>query len=148
MGHANWAVSGKLTSKGQITLPKIVRTQLGIKEGDLISFTIEKNDRVYLEKINRRLLCPACQGRSLKNDEQEVSCVICGDKGLLYQSHEGDWLLLATDIAKHFNLQLNLQKTENQYCLYFDGIDKHPQKEPIMRCKQLIESQLNQYLTI
>lgn len=148
MNRANWMVSGKLTSKGQITLPKIVRTQLGIKEGDLIAFTIEKNNRVYLEKINRGLLCPACQGHSLKNGERKVRCMICGDRGLLYQSNEGDWLLLATDIAKYFNLQLNLQKTDNQYHLHFDGIDGHAQKESIIRCKQLVESQLNKHLTI
>ena len=33
--------AAKVTSKGQVTLPKVVRSALGIKEGDAIIFRVE-----------------------------------------------------------------------------------------------------------
>ena len=40
-------VSSKMTSKGQITLPKIIRDQLGLKTGDTVTF-VEINGVIYL----------------------------------------------------------------------------------------------------
>jgi len=34
-------VTAKVTSKGQVTLPKALRTALGIREGDAIVFRVE-----------------------------------------------------------------------------------------------------------
>jgi antitoxin PrlF len=39
-------VAARLTSKGQITVPKLVRDALGIKEGDEVVFRIEGNRAV------------------------------------------------------------------------------------------------------
>ena len=36
--NRNFPLSAKLTSKGQITIPKEVREKLGIKEGDTVGF--------------------------------------------------------------------------------------------------------------
>lgn len=36
--NKNFPLSAKLTSKGQITIPKEVREKLGIKEGDTVGF--------------------------------------------------------------------------------------------------------------
>lgn len=33
----------RITSKGQITIPKAVRTALGLQDGDLVSFSIDNN---------------------------------------------------------------------------------------------------------
>jgi AbrB family looped-hinge helix DNA binding protein len=41
----------RVTSKGQITLPKNVRELLQVSEGDYLTYRIE-NGRVYLEKAN------------------------------------------------------------------------------------------------
>src|ERR1700682_5855792 len=39
-------VAAKVTSKGQITVPKVVREALGIKEGDEVVFRVEGNRAV------------------------------------------------------------------------------------------------------
>ncbi len=38
--------AAKVTSKGQVTVPKIVRLALGIKEGDKVVFRVEGNRAV------------------------------------------------------------------------------------------------------
>jgi antitoxin PrlF len=40
----------RITSKGQITIPKAVRAALGLRDGDLVSFAID-NDQAMLRKI-------------------------------------------------------------------------------------------------
>lgn len=39
-------VAAKVTSKGQVTVPKAVRDALGIKEGDEVTFRVEGNRAV------------------------------------------------------------------------------------------------------
>ena len=43
-------VAAKITSKGQITLPKEVRRRLGVGPGDQVEF-VEENGRYVLKKI-------------------------------------------------------------------------------------------------
>ena len=38
--------AAKVTSKGQVTVPKVVREALGIKEGDAVVFRVEGNRAV------------------------------------------------------------------------------------------------------
>lgn len=38
--------AAKVTSKGQVTIPKVVREALGLKEGDLVLFRLEGNRAV------------------------------------------------------------------------------------------------------
>jgi len=40
--------SATLTSKGQITLPKRVREELGVKTGDTVEFVIESGGRIQV----------------------------------------------------------------------------------------------------
>lgn len=40
----------RITSKGQITIPKAVRTALGLANGDLVSFIVE-DDQATMRKI-------------------------------------------------------------------------------------------------
>ncbi len=42
-------VAARLTSKGQVTLPKVVREALGLEEGDLVVFQVEGH-RVILAR--------------------------------------------------------------------------------------------------
>lgn len=146
MNQPTWMINGKLTSKGQITLPKAVRMQLHLKEGDLVGFSIEKEGRVYLEKIGYGLICPACEGQSIKKEFSKEPCVLCQETGLLYQSTEGEWLVLATKAAQWFQLHLHIQKDETNYVLDFEGNETHPKKEVILRVQSFIEQQLNQCL--
>ncbi len=40
----------RITSKGQITIPKAVRSALGLADGDLVAFVLE-DDQAVLRKI-------------------------------------------------------------------------------------------------
>jgi AbrB family looped-hinge helix DNA binding protein len=42
-----------VTSKGQITLPKEIRTKLGLRQGDRVRFVIEDDGRVRLLPAKR-----------------------------------------------------------------------------------------------
>jgi antitoxin PrlF len=46
----------KLTSKGQITIPKQVRERLNLRTGDRVEFTIEGEDRVVLRPARGSVL--------------------------------------------------------------------------------------------
>ena len=43
-------LQAKVTSKGQVTLPKQLRTKLAIRSGDRLEFTLERPDRISLRK--------------------------------------------------------------------------------------------------
>lgn len=43
----------KMTSKGQITLPKEIRLKLGLKQGDRVRFLLEEDGRVRLMPAKR-----------------------------------------------------------------------------------------------
>ena len=51
-------ISGKMTSKGQITIPKELRDRFNVNEGDQFKFLIEE-DNVKIEPIKRKLLSNA-----------------------------------------------------------------------------------------
>lgn len=57
--------SAKLTSKGQITIPKIVRKTLNIEEGDSVIFYLDKKKNI---KILNRKDCKV----SLDNNKEQV----------------------------------------------------------------------------
>lgn len=43
---AKQLLSGRLTSKGQLTIPVELRTILNIKEGDRLAFVLDESDRI------------------------------------------------------------------------------------------------------
>ena len=45
-------VAAKVTSKGQVTVPKVVREALGIKDGDEVIFRVEGNRAVIARTPN------------------------------------------------------------------------------------------------
>ena len=57
--------SAKLTSKGQITIPKIVRETLNIEEGDSVIFYLDKKKNI---KISNRKDCKVTQD----SDKEQV----------------------------------------------------------------------------
>ena len=57
--------SAKLTSKGQITIPKIVRKTLNIQEGDSVIFYLDEKNNI---KISNRKDCKV----SPDNDKEQV----------------------------------------------------------------------------
>ncbi len=46
---------GKITFKGQVTIPKDIRNALGVKEGDSVIFLFEK-DRAILKPLKKKSL--------------------------------------------------------------------------------------------
>ena len=57
--------SAKLTSKGQITIPKIVRETLNVKEGDSVIFYLDEKKNI---KISNRKDCNVTPD----NDKEQV----------------------------------------------------------------------------
>jgi AbrB family looped-hinge helix DNA binding protein len=52
MGNAHATV----TSKGQVTIPRSIREQLGIRTGDRLSFVVASDGRVHLTKVQSHSL--------------------------------------------------------------------------------------------
>jgi len=42
-----------VTEKGQATIPAAIRKKLGLKKGDKVAFTVEKNGKIVLKKAER-----------------------------------------------------------------------------------------------
>ena len=71
----------KVTSKGQITIPKEIREKLGIKTGDKILF-IEESGRIYLMNSSMNALREAqlafkgeAERVGLKNEDEVVEMI-------------------------------------------------------------------------
>ena len=62
--------SSSMTSKGQVTVPKRIRDELGLRPGDRIAFSME-NGRVTLRKANPSLkdLMGSLPAREVPMDE-------------------------------------------------------------------------------
>ena len=45
-------MSTKVTSKGQVTVPKSIRDRLGIQAGDAVAFELAPDGRIVLVKVN------------------------------------------------------------------------------------------------
>ena len=67
MGKDNGLLAtAKITSKGQITIPKIVRNTLELEEGDSVLFYVDKKNNIKI--VNRK----DCTVQPDKNVEQLV----------------------------------------------------------------------------
>ncbi len=68
-----------LTSKGQITLPKIVREVMGVDTGDQISFRIQEDGKIYVEPENvdlmslKGILKSSVRGASIEDMDEAVA---------------------------------------------------------------------------
>ena len=63
----------KVTSKGQLTLPKELRDSLAIKTGDQIEFTLESPGKIALRKQRAAGSSAGCGRPFLKTDKKPVS---------------------------------------------------------------------------
>lgn len=70
------AITGKLSSKNQITLPKTVRDFLGVIENDTVEFFLEEG-RIFLQKAQEVQMCPFCWG----DDFYGQPCQFCDGEG-------------------------------------------------------------------
>ncbi|RMG32673.1 MAG: AbrB/MazE/SpoVT family DNA-binding domain-containing protein [Methanobacteriota archaeon] len=68
----------KISSKGQLTIPKKIRTRLKLKAGDRIKFTINEDGRIEITPVRislkelRGMLSPPKQTISLQEMEEAI----------------------------------------------------------------------------
>ncbi|PIJ98023.1 AbrB/MazE/SpoVT family DNA-binding domain-containing protein [Lysinibacillus sphaericus] len=67
-----------LTSKGQLTIPKEIRDFLELDTGDEVVFTVTDidNKTIFFEKVEKKELCPACNGTG-EFIELNLPCFLC-----------------------------------------------------------------------
>ncbi|MGB0719880.1 MAG: AbrB/MazE/SpoVT family DNA-binding domain-containing protein [Bdellovibrionales bacterium] len=46
-------IESKMTTKGQVTIPKVIREKLGVEPGAFLSFHENENGDVFLKKMER-----------------------------------------------------------------------------------------------
>jgi AbrB family looped-hinge helix DNA binding protein len=66
-------MQAKVTSKGQVTLPKPLRTQLAIRSGDRLEFSLEKPDRISIRKKRVPGSSAGCGRRFMDKQEKPVT---------------------------------------------------------------------------
>ena len=74
-------LQAKVTSKGQITLPKQLRTKLAIRSGDRLEFTLEKPDRISLRKKRAPGSSAGC-GKPFLERKQKAVIIEDMDEGI------------------------------------------------------------------
>lgn len=45
-------IASRITTKGQVTIPKEVRDRLGVKAGDVITYELQENGSVVVRKMD------------------------------------------------------------------------------------------------
>ena len=66
-------LQAKVTSKGQVTLPKQLRTKLAIRSGDRLEFTLERPNRISLRKKRAPGSSAGCGKPFLKRKQKAVT---------------------------------------------------------------------------
>ncbi len=66
-------MQAKVTSKGQVTLPKAVRESLAIQTGDRLDFALEKSGVVFMRKLRAAGSSAGCGKRFLRPGRKPVS---------------------------------------------------------------------------
>lgn len=66
-------LQAKVTSKGQVTLPKQLRTKLAIRSGDRLEFTMDKPDRILVRKKRSPGSSAGCGRQFLKPTQKTVT---------------------------------------------------------------------------
>ncbi|MDE0767660.1 MAG: AbrB/MazE/SpoVT family DNA-binding domain-containing protein [Opitutaceae bacterium] len=66
-------LQAKVTSKGQVTLPKQLRTKLAIRSGDRLEFTMDKPDQISVRKKRAPGSSAGCGRQFLKRKQKAVT---------------------------------------------------------------------------
>ena len=66
-------LQAKVTSKGQVTLPKQIRTKLAIRSGDRLEFTLERADRISVRKKRAPGSSAGCGKPFLKRKQKTIT---------------------------------------------------------------------------
>lgn len=65
-------MQAKVTSKGQITLPKQIRDSLSIRSGDRLEFSLESANRISVRKKRLPGSSAGCAKHLVKPDQQPL----------------------------------------------------------------------------
>ncbi len=65
-------LQAKVTSKGQVTLPKKLRDSLSIRTGDHIEFSLEEPDLIFLRKTSAPGSSAGCGRKFLEQGRKPV----------------------------------------------------------------------------
>ena len=66
-------LQAKVTSKGQVTLPKQLRTKLAIRSGDRLEFEMDKPDKISVGKKRAPGSSAGCGRRFLRRKKKSVT---------------------------------------------------------------------------
>ncbi len=78
----------KVGRRGQITLPREIRRQLGVEEGDQVAF-ITEGDRIVLQPLTQSLLdLRGCIAVKKPQDFEEIRRKVLADRGKKAAGHE------------------------------------------------------------
>ena len=66
-------LQAKVTSKGQVTLPKQLRTKLAIRSGDRLEFEMDKPDRISVRKKRAPGSSAGCGRRFIRGKRKAVT---------------------------------------------------------------------------
>lgn len=73
-------IKSTVTSKGQVTIPKVVRDYLGLMTGDILLFKLHPGGEVLIVNERKMIVCPVCNG---SGQVEEIECVVCNSSGAL-----------------------------------------------------------------
>lgn len=76
-----------VTQKGQVTLPKGIRTLLQLEEGDTLVFSC-LNENIYFRKQGLITSCPICNGVG-SLDDGKFPCFVCDQTGEIEKTDMG-----------------------------------------------------------
>lgn len=66
-------LQAKVTSKGQVTLPKELRTKLAIRSGDRLEFEMDKSERISVRKRRAPGSSAGCGRRFITGERKAVT---------------------------------------------------------------------------
>lgn len=98
-------IRATITSKNQITIPAKVRSDLQLREGDMITFT-EEAGRYFIEKFDGKITCPICDGETVIQHEPELSCFYCEEIGYIEKNRIYSYLPIL--ISKSWTYQIQV----------------------------------------
>lgn len=84
------AIQAKVTSKGQITLPKRIRERLSIQSGDRLEFAVDEAKGVIMTRLQEHGSSAGCAKAFLKPGQMKLSR--SEEKAAMYEKVSGKYL--------------------------------------------------------
>lgn len=139
--------TSRLTIKGQVTIPKEIRTHLRLKEGETVCFSINEKDEVVLTRANVKLSCPVCERGFIKSliDKELMKCPLCQGTEIVNCQSVSDWVKMAVDVAALLGMDYDLHRNGSTYQLMYDvtGLD-FEDRALVEQFQQFIQSHLKE----